>query len=98
MAASVVGATLASLYQTVILIMKPNPDPCEVLSVRHGERPVRDPYSRGPELAHFLEVQRRMRRIGLQQCEALVRQLALLLWQRRVELPESSCCSVLHRE
>jgi len=55
--------SLSSAFVTqhlLILIMRSDPDPYEVITVLNGQRPVIDTDPRGPERADFLEMERRM--------------------------------------
>ena len=75
--ASAGGSTQAGLaYQLVVLGMRTDPEPQQVLSRFDGQRSVAQTNSDCTVLSDFLEMQRRVRRIGLQQFVILISKVA----------------------
>ena len=70
--------------EPIVLIVSPNPEPNQIAVLLDCERPMVQSDAHGPEPARFLEVQRRMARVTLQQFIILIRQPLHLRWERIV--------------
>ncbi len=65
------SATLVN--EPFIFVVSPNPEPHYVSSLFHCQGTVMTPYPDRPELADFLEVQRRMRRVLFKELIVFIR-------------------------
>ena len=84
-------AALALLFdQSLILVMRTDPDPDKVRTVLHGEGAVIDPDPRGPQLPDFLETQRGVRWVFFQEVEVLAGHSLDGFRQTRQAGPEAS--------
>ena len=79
---------LRSFDQKIVLRMSADPDPDYVIVGFNAKRPAFPPDSHGVESADFLEVQRRMLRIFLEQFEIVISELANRLRQVVITFPE----------
>jgi|HubBroStandDraft_6_1064221.scaffolds.fasta_scaffold56260_3 hypothetical protein len=68
--------------------MRPNPKPIEHSSLTKGQRPDTLIYTGTPKLAYWLQMQRGVKWVSLEQSELLIRLLLNLCRKRTVEIPE----------
>ena len=75
--------------QPLVLVMRTDPDPNKVRTILHCEGAVIDPDPHGPQLSDFLEMQRGVRRVRLQEFEVLSAHSLDGFRQRRKAGPET---------
>src|ERR1700732_921901 len=76
--------------------MRANPEPQQAAFDFHRQRAIPGPDPNGPEAAHFLEMQRRMLRILLEERVVLVGNQAHIIRTPLVRLPEPRAREVPH--
>src|SRR4051794_16065466 len=87
--------------QTIILCVRPDPEPSKIGAALDGKRPMVQAYTHGPILPDLFEVQRRMVRVLTQKCVTLcvtpIRQLPHFFGKSVVARPKARAGTMFHR-
>jgi len=83
--------------QSIVLSVRPNPEPNKIGTALDGKCPVVQAHTHRPVLPDLLEVQRWMMRILTQKCITPIRQLSHFVRKCMVAGPESRAGAMFHR-